>query len=217
MANEACFVIAISAVLLVLLGVGSALLIVGITKKRTVLASLGGVLVAIDLFLLLDYFPQYAGTFSTWATLLLAFGAFIAVAVTVSLEERRVRVSNRVREEQIERDFKGRCLSDIEHWAKEGASLFVKLALPVRKPSDLSERLAPLRAVNNWVMNASREFDEPKLPRLVDTAAENLKQCTDWLEGDRSIENPVDLFEQCRHSLVKVLECIANLKVELRL
>ena len=216
MTSEACLVIAKGATVLVILGAGAGLILAGISKKKTAWVTIGGVLFAFSLFVTLDYFPQYASTFSTWATLLLAFGAFISVGVTVWLEENRVRASNRVREEQTEHDFRRRCLSDIEDWAKEGASLFTKWAL-MDEPRQKSERLAPLKAMNNWAMNASREFDEKKLPRLVDKAAENLKQYTEWLEGGRTIAEPIDFHEQCRQSFVGVLERIANLKVKLRL
>lgn len=78
-------------------------------------------------------------------------------------------------------------------------------------------RLAPLRAMNNWVINASRRFDQRQLPKKVDEAAENLKEYVEMMEGLRGDTSVEDMHDRCRQSFIKVLEHIADLKVKLEL
>jgi hypothetical protein len=205
------------ALILALLLVGIGFFWYGSKKNNTTKKAFGGILIVFSLFETLFNYPQYANSFSAFATFLLAIGTFVLVAVTIWLEDRRTKENNRVRREQNDSDFKRRCMGDVQQWAKEGTSLFTKISLG-SKPSERLIHLAPLEAMNNWIMNASRQFGEEKdLVRLVDNAAENLKQYTAWLEGTRPVDKPIELHEQCRQSFVKVLERVAHLKVELQL
>ena len=65
------------------------------------------------------------------------------------------------------------------------------------------------------MMNASRQFDEKQFPKIVDEAAENLKQYVEMLE--KPVLGGQDMHERCRFSFVKVLEYVANLKVKFQL
>ena len=116
-----------------------------------------------------------------------------------------------------ERDFKGRCMDDIHEWAQTGAAILTEL-YPSYDTSTQREnltRLAPLRAVNNWMMNASPQFDDKQLPRLVDATAQNLKEYLEML--NRPGLGGQDIHERCRESFIKLLECVANLKVKFQL
>jgi len=205
------------AVILALLLAGIGLFIYGRKKNSIWKQAFGAFLIMLSLIETIFRYPQYADTHTAIATFLLAIATFALVAVTIWLEDRRVKENNRVRDEQSHTNFKRRCIGDVQQWAKEGISLFTTLAL-TSPPSERLVNLAPLRAMNNWVMNASRQFGEEKdLCRLVDKAAENLKQYNEWLEGTRPIDDPIKLHEQCRQSFLKVLERVADLKVKLQL
>lgn len=100
--------IGISFIFLVSIG----LLLWGSKRKGIARMSLGGALVLLGFFILLDRFPQYANTFNAWATLVLALVAFVAVSVTIDLERRR-RKDERKKEE---RERKDRILNEIINW-----------------------------------------------------------------------------------------------------
>ena len=84
--------------------------------------ALGFALTGVGLFMLITSFPQYAIGFSVLATLALAFAAFLTIKEANAREERRREEEQRIREEEKERDFKRRCLSDIQNWAEKGIS-----------------------------------------------------------------------------------------------
>ncbi len=67
------------------------------------------------------------------------------------------------------------------------------------------------------MMNAARVFDDNKSPKLVDTAAEELRQYIVAMEEENKDIDLSKKHEQCRKAFVKVLEHVAALKVELQL
>ena len=78
-------------------------------------------------------------------------------------------------------------------------------------------RLVPLRAMNNWMMNASRIFDDRMLPRRVDEAAQSIKEYCEMMEGKHVGMGVEDMHERCRKSFVNLLEYVADLKARLQL
>lgn len=218
MTEEVINAIVVASILLIAIGVG----LWGIKTKNIARQSLGGALLLLCLFILLNKFPEYAIAFNTWAMLLVAIGAFVAVFVSIWLYDRRIKEENRIRQEEREHDFERRCLNDILDWAQKGVALLVELS-----PSENGYNgrqnlihLAPLRAMNKWVMDASRKFagdDKKRLLKKVDEAAENLEQYCEMLEGTRQRSGVVQKHEQCRKDFSEVLERIADLKVKLQL
>jgi len=161
---------------------------------------------------LYEYIDYWALPLSAAFMLVLAYMAYISIT-----ENRRIR------EEEIDRDFKRRCLKDIQDWAEKGINVLV--SWPV-VPIDRSEmrqmrpHLKPLSALNKWVMDASRIFaadDKKALLKKVDEAAENLKQYCEVSEGKLSIEGMAQRYDNCITLFTEVLERITDLKVKLRL
>lgn len=109
MASETISAIVLSVILLTTVGI----LLWGIRNKDIKRISLGAALLLFGLFILLDRFPKYANTFNAWAMLLLAIGAFIAVAVSIWLEDRRRKENDQLLREERHRNFQRHCLDDI--------------------------------------------------------------------------------------------------------
>lgn len=161
--------------------------------------------------------PNLSYAMVAFGTLLLALVTAWSIDNRNQQEKRRMEEDKKIREEEKEYEFKRRCMDDIYEWAKMGATLLTEIQ-PSYDASQQRENLvslAPLRAENNWMMNASRQFDEKQLPRIVDEAAENLKQYVEMLE--KPTLGGADIHEQCRKSFVKLIEYIANLKVKVQI
>lgn len=152
-------------------------------------------------------------------TLLLALVTAIAIDESRQREKRHSEEERRIREEEREREFKRRCIDDIHDWAQNGVALLTELNASnfEHERNKILACLAPLRAVNNWMMNASRKFDERELPRRVDEAAQNLKEYVEDLKRYPSGGAGSKLHERCQQSFVKVIEHVANLKAKLQL
>lgn len=165
----------------------------------------------------------------TLSTAMVAFGTLILAIVTAfsidaagRREKNRIAEDNRVHQEEIERDFKRRCLNDIQDWAAKGINVFVSWLVPIDQSEmkQIRPHLKSLSALNKWVMDASRTFaenDKKALLKKADEAAENLKQYCEVLEGKLSNEAMAQRHDQCLKSFTEVLERIADLKVKLRL
>ena len=144
-----------------------------------------------------------------WGTILLAYVAYMSI-----LENRRIRTQER------EHDFKRRCLKDIQDWAEKGISFLMELGVPDIETRKSLTLLAPLRAMNKWMMDASRIFaedDKKALLKKVDEAAENLKQYCKVLERELSSEGIDWRHDHCITLFTEVLERIADLKVKLKM
>jgi hypothetical protein len=185
---------------------------------------LGIPLAGVGLFFVITSSPEYAIGLSVLATLALAFAAFLTIKEADEREERHREEESRIREEEKERDFKRRCLDDIQDWAQKGTALFVEFqSFPLHITGAQRQYriyLAPLKAMNKWVMDASRTFaedDKKALLKKVDEAAENLKQYYEVLEGKLPGEGIDQRRIQCLESFAEVLERIADVKVKLRL
>jgi len=164
---------------------------------------------------LYEYIDYWALPLSAAFMLVLAYMAYISIT-----EDRRIR------KEERERDFRRRCLSDIEDWAEKGISLLIEIRLPEHQWVKSHQLLKPLSAKNKWMMDASRVFaedDKKALLKKVDEAAENLKQYCEVLEKNISGSYLTDEKEMLsRHegllkSFNEVLARIADLKIKLQL
>jgi hypothetical protein len=171
-------------------------------------------------------FPQNIQTIFTvlapLATLMLAYAAFKTILSSNEREEQRRQEERRIREEERERDFKRRCLDDIQNWAEKGISFLTEGVSRYGFVKEESLKvLSPLRAMNKWVMDASRIFaedDKKALLKKVDEAAENLKQyCEVLKKGKLSSEGVIQRYNQCLKSFTEVLERIADVKIKLKL
>ena len=166
--------------------------------------------------------PDLSQALAALGTLILALVTSLAIINSNEREKRRRQEERRIREEEIERDFKRRCLNDIQDWADKGINVFASWLVPIDQIEmrRIRPHLKPLSALNKWVMDASRIFagdDKKALLKKVDEAAENLKQYCEVLEGKFSSEGMAQRHDQCLKSFTEVLERIADLKVKLQL
>jgi hypothetical protein len=161
--------------------------------------------------------PALSTAIVALGTLLLALATVLTIEDSRQREKHRREEEHRIRTEEKKYEFKRRCIDDIYDWARGGIAVLAEFppSVDTNRQRDIFIHIAPLRSINNWMMNASRQLDEIKLVRSVDEAAEKLKQYEKKLEN-RAIGTDQE-HEECRASLNKVLECIADLKVKLRL
>jgi len=202
--------------------VGLLLAIYGIKRDRIRKLWMGVAIFILGLFATITQFPQYAAGFSVLGTLVLAYFAFLSIKSGEEREKHRIEEDNRIREEEKERDFKRRCLNDIQNWTEKGINMFVSWLVPIDRSemSQIRPHLKPLSALNKWMMDASRtlaEDDKKALLKKVDEAAENLKQYCEVLEGKLSSEGMAQRHDQCLKSFTEVLERVADVKVKLKL
>lgn len=163
---------------------------------------------------------------SDWISLGVAIGT-ISLAVVAGIAILQTR---RIRAEDRESDFKRSRLDDIRNWGLE-ALRFIAQERSMQFIHDLELQIAdlePIWAERAGVKRASNCFNED-FQEAVKDSTRNLEEYFNLLHRIRmQLPETTDekatekahvpaLKEKARKSLVKLLECVAELKVELRL
>ena len=163
-------------------------------------------------------FEGFTNALVAFGTLMLAWVAFLTIRNSNEREKRRREEDERIRNEEKESDFERRCLSDIEDWAEKSIIFLNRLEITRGGYTTKWHKsaLQPFTLKSKWMMDASRVFAEDDKKSLLKTVDKAVADLEEYRTG-KTVRDIIFKHEELVSSLNKVLACIADLKVKLKL
>jgi len=149
-----------------------------------------------------EYFQHWSLALGAGATLTLAYIAYISI-----LENRRIREKDR------ELGFKARSLNEINDWAEEVIKLVDKFQCGFRD-TELFDRKLILKTKTITIESVGPEFSDYFRVR-VEKALKDFWAFDEEFNKERW-DSLQEKSEQCKRSLINLLESVAYLKVDLK-
>ena len=163
-------------------------------------------------------FGGFTNALVAFGTLMLAWVAFLTIRNSNEREKRRREEDELIRNEERESDFERRCLSDIEDWAEKSIIFLNRLEITRGGYTTkwYKNALQPFTLKSKWMMDASRVFAEDDKKALLKTVDKAVADLEEYRTG-KTVRDIIFKHEELVSSLNKVLACIADLKVKLKL
>ena len=187
-------------VVLIICSIAVGLILYGNRKKSRKLNWLGFALLLLGIFVFLNHFPQYANTFSTWAMLVLAIAAFMAID-----ENRRLREENR----------RNWALDEVRRWAVDAIEVLAAPSLQDLSIEEhrweMKENLRPI-ITKGYIAHNDIEKLNSNLEKQVITVVDSLSKFYDLLDTGIGKDKPVETWQNLILKLTEVVTSASRLR-----